>query len=224
MDKLDHEAPGAPGIEPRWTSSAKTGVGTALQPASKVWFTVSHGILNEIYSPEVDRACTRDMGFIVTDGKEFFSEEKRHTKHTVEYLADGVPGFRLTNECEQGRYRIEKEIVTDSRLNVLLLRTRFVALKEGELYLYVLLAPHLDGSGTNNTAWIDERWGERFLFAECNGNALALACSASFLKCSAGYVGASDGWQDLNRHKHMEWSYPRASNGNVALTAQIDLN
>ncbi|MEP7015921.1 MAG: hypothetical protein ABI925_10810, partial [Verrucomicrobiota bacterium] len=67
MNKLDHEPPGAPGIEPRWTSSAKTGVGTAVQPASKVWFTVSHGILNEIYSPEVDRACTRDMGFIVTD-------------------------------------------------------------------------------------------------------------------------------------------------------------
>ena len=80
----DRNAPGAPGIEPRWTSSAKSGVGTAVQPASQIWFTVSHGILNEIYWPEVDRACTRDMGFIVTDGKEFFSEEKRHTKHKVE--------------------------------------------------------------------------------------------------------------------------------------------
>ncbi len=42
-------APGWPGIAPRWTSSAKTGVGTALNQHSKVWFTLSHGILNEVY-------------------------------------------------------------------------------------------------------------------------------------------------------------------------------
>ena len=219
----DPNAPGAPGIEPRWTSSAKSGVGTAVQPASQVWFTVSHGILNEIYWPEVDRACTRDMGFIATDGKEFFSEEKRHTKHKVEYLTGDAPAFRLTNECKEGRYRIEKEIITDPRLDVLLLRTRFVALKEGELFLFVLLAPHLNGGGANNAAWVGETWGQRFLFAECHGNALALACSAPFLNCSAGYVGVSDGWQDLHQHKRMEWSYPRANDGNVALTAQIDL-
>ena len=40
------DAPGFPGIEPRWTSSAKDGVGTALSPRSTVWFTHSHGILN----------------------------------------------------------------------------------------------------------------------------------------------------------------------------------
>jgi glucoamylase len=218
------DAPGAPGIEPRWTSSAKTGVGTAAQSASQVWFTLSHGILNEIYWPEVDRPCTRDMGFIITDGKEFFSEEKRQTKHKVEYLAADVPAFRLTNECEEGRYRIEKEIVTDSRLDVLLLRIRFVPLKEGDLFLHILLTPHLNGKGANNSAWIGEAWGQRFMFAQCNGNALALACSAPYLRCSAGYVGFSDGWQDLHQHKRMEWSYPRANNGNVALTAQIDLN
>jgi glucoamylase len=218
-----NDAPGRPGIEPRWTSSAKSGVGTAAQPTSQVWFTVSHGILNEIYWPEVDRACTRDMGFIVTDGKDFFSEEKRHTKHKVEYVDDDAPAFRLTNECEERRYRIEKEIIADPRLDVLLVRTCFVALKEGELLLYVLLAPHLNDGGANNTAWTGDAWGQQFLFAKCHGNALALGCSAPFLKCSAGYVGFSDGWQDLHQHKRMEWSYPRAGNGNVALTAQIDL-
>ena len=51
----------------------------AQRPASRVWFTLSHGILNEIYYPRVDQACTRDLGLIVTDGQDFFSEEKRHT-------------------------------------------------------------------------------------------------------------------------------------------------
>jgi glucoamylase len=222
-DQLQSEAPGGPGIEPRWTSSAKSGVGTATQPASRIWFTVSHGILNEIYWPEVDRACTRDLGFIVTDGVDFFSEEKRDTKHRVEYLADGVPGFRLTNKCRQGRYRIEKEIISDPRLDVVLVRTRFVIRDESELFLYALLAPHLSNGGADNTAWIEKRWGQQFLLAQRGETALALASSAPFLRCSAGYVGASDGWQDLHQHKKMEWSYRRASHGNVALTAQIDL-
>src|SRR5580704_14301733 len=70
-DSATRYAPGWPGIPPRWTSSAKTGVGTALNQHSKVWFTLSHGILNEVYFPRVDQACTRDMGFIVTDGNSF---------------------------------------------------------------------------------------------------------------------------------------------------------
>jgi GH15 family glucan-1,4-alpha-glucosidase len=46
---------------------------------SRVWFTLSHGILNEVYYPRIDHACTRDLGFIVTDGQAYFSEEKRDT-------------------------------------------------------------------------------------------------------------------------------------------------
>ena len=64
-------APGGPGIPGRWTSSAKSGVGTAVGAGSHVWFTLSHGILNEIYYPRVDSACTRDVGLIVTDGTSF---------------------------------------------------------------------------------------------------------------------------------------------------------
>jgi glucoamylase len=218
------EPPGRPGIEPRWTSSAKTGVGAAAGPGSRVWFTISHGILDEIYSPEVDRVCTRDLGFIVTDGKEFFSEEKRDTKHTVEYLAPGVPAFRLTNECEAGRYKIEKEIITDPDLDVLLVRTKFSAQYPNELFLYALLAPHLGNGGAHNDAWIGTYWGDTFCLAAHGADALALGCSVPFLKCSAGFVGFSDGWQDLQQHKQMEWIYRRARNGNVALTAQIDLN
>ena len=71
-------APGWPGISPRWTSAAKSAVGTALNPHSRVWYTLSHGILNEVYYPRVDQACTRDLGLIITDGLSYFSEEKRH--------------------------------------------------------------------------------------------------------------------------------------------------
>src|SRR5271157_4800581 len=96
-DSPTRYAPGWPGIPPRWTSSAKTAAGTALNQHSKVWFTLSHGILNEVYFPRVDQACTRDLGFIVTDGRAFFSEEKRHCTFENRPFEPGVPAFELTN-------------------------------------------------------------------------------------------------------------------------------
>ncbi len=128
MPAPNRSAPGGPGIPARWTSSAKTGVGTALGSRSHVWFTLSHGILNEIYYPRIDQACIRDMGLIVTDGADFFSEEKRDADSEVQWLADGVPAFRLVNTCRDGRYRIEKQIITDPHRDTVLQKVHFVAL------------------------------------------------------------------------------------------------
>ncbi len=80
------EAYGHPGSTPNWTSSAKQGIGTALSSASPVWFTLGHGILNEIYFPGVDTANTRDAQYLVADDASFMHEEKRDMKHCV-----GVP-------------------------------------------------------------------------------------------------------------------------------------
>jgi glucoamylase len=75
MKDKQEQVTGWPGIPAKWTTSAKSGVGAALNAASRVWFTLSHGIFNEIYFTRVDQACTRDLGLIVADGREFFSEE-----------------------------------------------------------------------------------------------------------------------------------------------------
>jgi glucoamylase len=218
-------APGWPGIEPRWTSSAKTGVGTALNLNSRVWFTLSHGILDEIYFPRVDQACTRDFGLIVTDGHSFFSEEKRHCTFQNVPFEPGVPAYELTNTCMQGRYRILKEVLTDPMRNVVLQKIRFVPLqgKLSDYRLYALLSPHLANFGYGNTGWVGDYKGKQILYAQRESLTLALACSTPFLKRSVGFVGVSDGWQDLSRHFQMEWEYELAENGNIALTAEIDL-
>ena len=218
-------APGGPGGPARWTSSAKSGVGTALSDKSRVWFTLSHGILNEVYYPRIDQACIRDMGLIVTDGATFFSEEKRDADSRVRWLADGVPAFHLVNTSRDGRYRIEKELVADPQRDTVLQRTQFLPLRGAlsSYHLHVLLAPHLANQGAGNSAWVDDFEGTPFLFARRNGSALALACSAVWTKRSVGYVGSSDGWQDLKTHKRMTWEYTHAENGNVALVAEIDL-
>jgi glucoamylase len=218
-------APGWPGIEPRWTSSAKTGVGTALNRHSRVWFTLSHGILNEIYFPRVDIACTRDFGLIVTDGREFFSEEKRHCNFQNLPIEPGVPVYELTNTCRQGRYRIEKEVLTDPWRNVVLQKIRFVPLQGSlrDYRVYGLLASHLGNFGYGNTGWLGDYKGRPMLFAHRDFLVLALACSAPWLNRSVGFAGVSDGWQDLSRNFQMTWEYDRAENGNIALTAEVDL-
>jgi glucoamylase len=224
-DSSPRFAPGWPGIPPRWTSSAKTGVGTALNQHSKVWFTLSHGILNEVYFPRVDQACTRDLGFIITDGRSFFSEEKRHCTFENKPFEPGVPAFEVTNTEIDGRYRIHKEVFTDPYRNVVVQSVRFEAL-QGQLSdyrLYALLSPHLANCGYKNTGWVGDYKGVPMFMAERDGTALAMGCSAEWKKMSVGFVGVSDGWRDLSAHFQMDWQYQRAENGNIACTGEIDL-
>jgi glucoamylase len=218
-------APGWPGIPARWTSSAKSGVGTSLGAASRVWFTLSHGILDEVYYPRVDSACTRDLGLIVTDGASYCSEEKRHARSSVSLIADGVPAFHLRNLALDGRYQIDKDIVSDPSADVVLQQVRFTALKGAlsDYRVYALLAPHLGNRGAGNTAWLGDYKGTPVLYAERNGYALALACSAPWLSRSVGFVGFSDGWQQLETDGRIVEAYERAEDGNVAMTGEIDL-
>ncbi|HXY08512.1 MAG TPA: glucan 1,4-alpha-glucosidase [Terriglobales bacterium] len=225
MTDSERVAPGWPGIQPRWTSSAKTGAGTALSLSSRVWFTLSHGILNEVYYPRVDQACIRDLGLIVTNGVDYFSEEKGHCRFTNTPVTPGIPVYELRNTAIDGRYRIEKEVFTDPYRNVVLQKVRLVPLQGrlSDYRLYALLAPHLANGGAGNTGWIGDYKGERMLFAEHNQTALAFGCSVPWQKMSVGFVGFSDGWQDLAKNYQMAWAYTWAENGNIALTGEIDL-
>jgi glucoamylase len=216
-------APGAPGIPARWTSSAKSGVGTALSPACPIWFTISHGILNEVYYPSLDSACTRDLGLVVTGPGGYFSEEKRDAEHSIDPFEDGVPAYRSVNTAADGTYRIEKRIITDPERPVLLQEISFTLLRGtvADYRVYALLAPHLVNAGMGNTAWIDNHDGEPVLFASGRGVCLALASSLPWGACSAGYVGASDGWHQLHYSGRLDPTCRRAENGNVALTGEI---
>ena len=215
-------APGWPGIPGRWTSAAKHGVGTALG-GSPIWFTLSHGALNEIYAPRIDEAATRDMGFLVTGPDGFFSEVKRQARHVTRCPRSGVPYYAIGSECLQGRYRLQSEIITDTERPVVLVRVKFAALQgRAEDYrVYVLLAPHLGNYSAGNTAWLGDYRDAPGLFAARADRALCLMSSTGFAARSAGFVGVSDGWQDLMAHGSMQWHYSRAENGNVALMGEV---
>jgi glucoamylase len=217
---------GAPGIEPRWTSSAKEGVGTAYHTSCRVWFTLSHGIVNEIYYPHVDQPNTRDFQFLISDGETFCHEEKRDLDDVIEYPERDCLFYRLTNSEPSGRYRLVKHVLTDPHGSVLLVHTKvevFDQLLRGKLRLYALLAPHIAGFGAGNSGWCSEIGDNKLIHAQRQNVHLVMACSTSFSRRSVGYVGFSDGWQDLMDNFKMDWQFHAAENGNIALTGEIDL-
>jgi glucoamylase len=217
---------GAPGVEPRWSSSKKDLVGTAYSASSRIWYTVSHGILNEIYYPTIDRPQTRDMEFLLTDGETFFHEEKRDLDRQFEYIDPAALAVRLTNRDPQGRYAITKEIITDPHHSVVLIRARLSGDEEllRRMKVYALLAPHLEVGGAGNSGATVDLAGKRVLLAWKNRTSLVMAANCGFTRSSCGYVGASDGWQDLADNFQMDWQFGYALNGNIALTGEIDVS
>jgi len=130
MPPSESSAFGAPGLPPRWTHSAKEGIGTAYNSNSRVWFTLSHGVLNEIYWPHVDTPNTRDFEFLITDGESFCHEEKRDLIHELEYPERNCLFHRIINTDRGGRYRLVKHVLSDPYRAVVLLHTRLEIMDE----------------------------------------------------------------------------------------------
>jgi glucoamylase len=221
------KAYGAPGIPPRWTRSAKDIVGTAYSTSSRIWYTASAGVLNEIYYPTIDLPQIRDMQFLISDGETFFHDARRDMVSETEYLEDHGLGVRIASQDRAGRYRLNYEIIADPHLSCLLIDAHldgsdpaFLA----TLHLYVLLAPHLAVGGWGNNGNAALIVGHEFLTAHKNGIWLALGASVPFVARSCGYVGTTDGWQDLNTNYKLDHQFAAAEDGNLALIGELDLS
>ena len=215
------KANGRPGAKPRWASGAKTIVGTAVLPGSRIWYTIANGTLSEVYHPDVDQANTRSVRFIVTGDDSFFSDEIRDAEHTVEWIAHGVPACRIESRCKDGAYRLTKEIVPDPMRDTLLLRGCFRPAAQKKLRLYLVIDAHIGDRGANNEAWAGQYKDLPMVFAQRASVCFAVACSPSPRQTSVGYIGTSDGFTVLRRGDPLpEANY--APDGNVAMTLEID--
>ena len=221
----ERDAFGWPGIPARWTQGNKDGVGTAFSADSRVWYTVWNGCLTEIYYPTIDRPQVRDLQLLVSDGKSFLHEEKRHLQHQTLRTAPHALGYRITNTAPDKRYRIVKDVIAAPHLSCVLQRIRLEGDADllSQLHFYVLCAPHLSGGGAGNNAFVIEVAGRKLLVAEKNNTWLALCASVPFSRLSCGFVGKSDGWTDIADNLKMDWEFDRALNGNVALTGELEL-
>ena len=221
----DGAAFGAPGLPPRWTSSKKDTVITAYAASSRIWYTVSHGTINEIYYPTIDRPQIRDMELLFTDGSTFFHEEKRDLAYDFDYIDHKAPAVRATATAPGGEYKVTKEFICNPHHSVVLMHVKVEAATEilDKLKCYVLLAPHLDGGGAGNSARSIEVAGKRAILAWKGIFSLAVGTTCGFSASSCGYVGVSDGYQDVSQHLKMDWRFGQAMDGNLALTGEVDL-
>jgi glucoamylase len=222
------EAFGRPGIEPRWTHGDKEGVGTAYSASSRLWFTMWHGYVTEIYYPTVDFPQVRDLQCLLTDGETFFHDELRHLQYRIKRL-DNMLGYAVESEDAGHRYTLQKQVIADPHLPCLLEHIRvqrgagYAERDFARLKLYLLCAPHLELGGLGNDAYVMRVAGRDVLVAHKGSTWLAMMATHPFSRCSVGYAGKSDGWTDLADGFQMDWQFDRAPDGNVALTGEIPM-
>ena len=113
----------------RWTRGNKDAVGSSASPCP-VWFTLTGGVVSEVYFPRIDMPQIRDVQLLVTDGKSFFHDGWRSYDVHYETIAPGVPGYVMTCTAKDQPYQIVYEIITAARTSCLLIRTRIQVLSQ----------------------------------------------------------------------------------------------
>jgi glucan 1,4-alpha-glucosidase len=209
-------ASGGPGHPATWTNGNKQGIGTAIAPISKVWFTLGDGVLSEAYYPTVDKANLRLLELLITDGAGFFERESVDTDHRVEVVARDVLAFRQTNTSRSGRYRIVRDTFTDPARQTIVIHVR-VEPQGAPLKIFLYVDPAVDNSGLHDTADVS---GDALVAAQGNV-AMAIASSTGFGEKSCGFVGVGDGVAELRSNGHLAQHVARAVDGNVAAVGEI---
>lgn len=225
-------APGAPGADAHWLSAAKDGFGTSNTMGSKVWFTLTDGVLSEVYYPTLDVPNVQMLQLIVLAGR--VETESEDTIHRTEVLDPRALSFRQINTAKSGHYTITKTYVTDPQRNTVLIDIQFEARIAADVYVYY--DPSLNNSGMHDSAWTE---GDA-LVARDGDKASALVSNSGFahsdeairiltgkedrsadLEISHGYLGASDGLTVLRRNRSRLDRYLSAENGNVVQVAAL---
>jgi glucoamylase len=213
-------APGAPGAPATWTEADKDGYGTSASSVSKVWHTLDDGRLTEVFYPDLGTPSVRSLELIVSDGATFAQRDSTAASRAVQLVDSRSLTYRQVNE-QPGRFRVEKTYVTDPARQTLLIDVHVESLTGGPLEVYAIYDPGLgnDGMDDSGSSSVDA------LLATDSGSpvASALVAAPALTRTSSGYLGTSDGWEDLKADFQMDWAYTSAPNGNVVQTAKTAL-
>src|SRR6185437_3896104 len=119
-------------------------------------------------------------------------------------------------------YSYDQWIVTDPAEPVLRVHTEFHWNEPG-LHAYVLFKPAISNTGAQNLAAATRSglFATKQINARGNPVAADLAASTPFTSVGAGYVGFSDGWQDLSKNFRLTQNSSEAGPGNIAMTGEL---
>jgi glucoamylase len=215
-------APGAPGQDAQWATAGKQGVGTSVNLKSKVWFTLSQGVLTEIYYPDVTVANVHLLQFVVVNPKTKKIETERDDSiHQVKVLRPDSLSFQQINIAKSGEWKITKTYTTDVERDSILIDVKFEP-KSKELNLYVYFDPSLSNSGMKDEG--------RTLFnsqlsaldtTKSDNGASVLRFSGPVEELTNNFLGSNDGLHQLRTDGKITKKYERATDGNIVQMAKI---
>lgn len=230
-------APGAPGAPSVWAYAGKTGIGTSYETyldqqysnegesgnISKVWFSTAQGILTETMYGLIHESQIKEMQFVIV-GYDFVDFEKTDTESSVDYLYKDEQGrplslaYRIITRDKEGRYEIEKHIFTNPDEQALYVRAFFRSGEKG-ITPYLYLNPHIGNTGSGDRARVDRK--SMHAFEE--DTHLTLLSNQNFENVSTGFVGVSDGINELVDQKKLTGHYNTTGEnpGNVAMLAEL---
>jgi glucoamylase len=210
-------APGAPGAKADWTAADKDGVGTARGAASRTWFTLGDGQLQEVFYPDLGTPSVRSMELVVTDGRTFTDQESTATVQTTRRVDARGLTYQQVDTARSGRYRITKTYVTDPARSSVLVDVRFRPLDRGSYRVFVRYDPSLGNNGMDDTG---RTTGDALVAAD-TGTASALVAAPALGARSSGYLGASDGLTDLAADHRLDGRFDAVRPGNVVQVAEL---
>jgi glucoamylase len=218
---LAQDAPGAPGAHATWNESDLQGFADSLGPASRVWYTLGDGELENVFYPQTDTPSTFGLQYIVTDGSTFTGTETGDTTHAISLADPASLVWQQVNTAANGDFTITKTYVADPSRSVVLVQTTFDNLSPGPLQLYADYLPQLNNDGMGNTGGTDAASG--YLVSSNGPVSSALAASTGFSQSTSGYAGSSsDGSAQLASSHALTATYSSApAAGHLVQVAQI---
>ncbi len=235
-------APGGPGATSYLDVARKDCFGTARETTSKVWFTVAHGVLSDVFSPTIESTNVNTVQYIVTDGRTFADLQARNMSYSVSSPDASGMVCRVTSTDPVHHFRLVSEYVADPARNSVVVHTVLEPLRGGfgsvrHLKVYVRYDATIDNTGGGgsvnggaNDSTVDP--GTTALVASDTHPSSgpfaaqvvgALVADRPFLAESSGFVGtASDGLSQLDTYRRLVDTYQSADDGNVVQTALID--
>jgi glucoamylase len=137
-----------PGIDAHWRSAAKNGFGTSTSLRSKVWFTLTQGILTEVFYPTVDTPNTESLQFVFCKNQSCQKEESM--AHSLRRLDERSLAFQQVNTSAD--VIITKTYTTDPERPTVLIDLD-VQSNTPESSLFVYYDPSLKNSGMHDSGW-----------------------------------------------------------------------
>jgi glucan 1,4-alpha-glucosidase len=183
----------------KWATGPKNGIGTAYYDPnsgpshSNVWFTLSSGILTEVFYPNVATPNLLALEFIVTDNRTFVDFERPDMVHEIELLYEDGLVYQQVNTARTGYYQLKKTYVTNPLAHALCLHLEFQVLSDvaADYRVGFVIKPAVSGTPMDDVVRYVNENGYGYLTANDQSRAFAVRGTEgiSFTNIQCGFVG-----------------------------------